>query len=384
MRITELINYIFAKFNNDLNEGEETKFQAWMEQSDERKKLLDSLQDKDQVKHDLRLFKSFNKEKSWQKLQDRIGSEKPKQKFVWYRVAAVALILIVAASVLYYQSEFSPRNTTVTEIIPPGEINAILKIEDQETIIIRDTLSIPVISGVSQIAEITNGKLQYNHSEVIESKRMEIVVPERSEFYLKLSDGSELWMNAGSKAIFMQPFTNQQRNIYVEGEAYFKVNKDTDRPFIVDVLGKNKIEVLGTQFNVCAYADEQNYLTTLVEGEIAWEDAGNKIYMKPNQVLNYSVDSKKASVSDVNTYQYTAWIEGRFVFENTALSGIMKTMGRWYGVDFNFDNKQLEETKFSVDVKRYENMHTILEMLEITQKVKFEIDGKEVFVKDYN
>lgn len=384
MRITELINYIFAKFNNDLNEGEETKFQAWMEQSDERKKLLDSLQDKDQVKHDLRLFKSFNKEKSWQKLQDRIGAEKPKQKFVWYRVAAVALILIVAASVLYYQSEFSPRNTTVTEIIPPGEINAILKIEDQETIIIRDTLSIPVISGVSQIAEITNGKLQYNHSEVIESKRMEIVVPERSEFYLKLSDGSELWMNAGSKAIFMQPFTNQQRNIYVEGEAYFKVNKDTDRPFIVDVLGQNKIEVLGTQFNVCAYADEQNYLTTLVEGGIAWEDAENKIYMEPNQMLNYSVDTKKASVSDVNTYQYTAWIEGRFVFENTALSGIMKTMGRWYGVDFNFDNKQLEETKFSVDVKRYENMHTILEMLEITQKVKFEIDGKEVFVKDYN
>lgn len=384
MRITELINYIFAKFNNDLNKGEETKFQAWMEQSDERKKLLDSLQDKDQVKHDLRLFKSFNKEKSWQKLQDRIGAEKPKQKFVWYRVAAVALILIVAASVLYYQSEFSPRNTTVTEIIPPGEINAILKIEDQETIIIRDTLSIPVISGVSQIAEITNGKLQYNHSEVIESKRMEIVVPERSEFYLKLSDGSELWMNAGSKAIFMQPFTNQQRNIYVEGEAYFKVNKDTDRPFIVDVLGQNKIEVLGTQFNVCAYADEQNYLTTLVEGGIAWEDAENKIYMEPNQMLNYSVDTKKASVSDVNTYQYTAWIEGRFVFENTALSGIMKTMGRWYGVDFNFDNKQLEETKFSVDVKRYENMHTILEMLEITQKVKFEIDGKEVFVKDYN
>lgn len=384
MSISELVNYIFAKFNNSLNRGEETKFREWMEQSDERRKLIDSLQNKDQVKQDLRLYKSFDKEKSWQKLQDRIGIQKRKQQFVWYRVAAVAIILIVAASALYYQYEYNPSNTTVAEIIPPGEFNAILKIENQETIVIRDTLSAPIISGITQIAEVKNGELQYNNTEAIEPVKMEIEVPERSEFYFKLSDGSELWMNAGSKAIFKQPFTDSERNIYVEGEAFFKVSRDTERPFIVDVLGKNKIEVLGTQFNVRAYADEQHYQTTLVEGKIAWEDGETKFYLEPNQMLNYAVEGKDATVSDVNTYQYTAWIDGRFVFENAALSEIMNTMGRWYGVGFKFNNDKLKETRFSVDVKRYEDMQTILDMLEITQKVQFEISSKEIFVKDYN
>lgn len=384
MSISELVNYIFAKFNNSLNRGEETKFREWMEQSDERRKLIDSLQNKDQVKQDLRLYKSFDKEKSWQKLQDRIGIQKRKQQFVWYRVAAVAIILIVAASALYYQYEYNPSNTTVAEIIPPGEFNAILKIENQETIVIRDTLSAPIISGITQIAEVKNGELQYNNTEAIEPVKMEIEVPERSEFYFKLSDGSELWMNAGSKAIFKQPFTDSERNIYVEGEAYFKISRDTARPFIVDVLGKNKIEVLGTQFNVRAYADEQHYQTTLVEGKIAWEDGETTFYLEPNQMLNYAVEGKDATVSDVNTYQYTAWIDGRFVFENAALSEIMNTMGRWYGVGFKFNNDKLKEMRFSVDVKRYEDMQTILDMLEITQKVQFEISSKEIFVKDYN
>ena len=164
------------------------------------------------------------------------------------------------------------------------------------------------------------------------------------EYTLTLSDGTRVYLNAESRLKYPVVFRGTERVVELSGEAYFKVSKDALRPFVVKMNGVN-VRVLGTSFNVRSYADEGQVVTTLVEGKV------------------------KVNDQDI-VEQYVAWQEGTFVFRNERLENIMKTLGRWYGVEFHFIDERAKEIRIGARFGRYDDMQPIVDMIKKTNLVE--------------
>lgn len=168
----------------------------------------------------------------------------------------------------------------------------------------------------------------------------------------------------------------------VYGEAYFDVtpsNVNSGSKFIV--LNKSqKIEVLGTEFNVKAYKDETHVYTTLVQGKVKVDYTKNQKYLQPNEQLNLNVLNQKGSVLKVDVKNVIAWKNGIFSFKGESLKSIMKTLSRWYDVDVEFSNKKLEDLKFKGVINKSQNMNEILKIMTSTTINSYEITNRKIIL----
>lgn len=383
----KIYKLIWCKMKGVLTEEQKAELEEWVGQSPSRSVWMERLFDEKNLRKDIDFIHSFNNEQGWEQIERRI-TPKVKRLRWWSPVAGIAatviLLLAIGSLLLLWSPERDIVELARVEKLLPGEFNAILTIDETDTLLLQDSVTTSIDKDNMRMAEVKNGALAYLADASLEPVNMKIEVPERSEFHFELSDGSELWMNAGSKVIFQQPFANDKRSIYMEGEVFFKVEKDKKRPFIVDICGKNSQEVLGTSFNVKAYPEDDYQQSVLVEGSVLWHTAkGLERIMEPGQLLHYDAEKEAIQVSDVDVYSYVAWKEGRFVFDGATLENIMQALSRWYGVTFVYADSSVKDLRFSIDVQRYEDLATILRMLELTQKVKFEINGTEIRIIKY-
>ena len=167
-------------------------------------------------------------------------------------------------------------------------------------------------------------------AEVVQNK---LLVPRGGYYSVLLEDGTTVHLNAESELVYPSAFSKDVRTVSLVGEAYFDVAHDAGRPFVVEVDGYS-IEVLGTQFNVTAYADERICRSTLVEGSVRIiPDNGRneeEIVLTPGEQVVHETGTDIFSVARVNTKVYTAWMDREFVFENTPLSEALRIVSRWY------------------------------------------------------
>jgi ferric-dicitrate binding protein FerR (iron transport regulator) len=191
-------------------------------------------------------------------------------------------------------------------------------------------------------------------------------------------------LNAGSSLKFPVSFTDSTRHVFLEGEAYFQVTHN-GKPFIV-TSGAMDVRVLGTSFNVLAYPDEQQLVTTLVEGSVRIDLVGKERETSSSRILSpddqavVSIEDAAIEVSKVNTSQYTSWIDGKLEFYNENLDKVMKRLARWYDFEYEFENSGAKNYHFSARFDNTENISTILEMLELTTDVKFELKENTIVV----
>lgn len=202
-----------------------------------------------------------------------------------------------------------------------------------------------------------------------------LIVPRGGEFSLELADGTRVWLNAESRLRYPVAFMGKERKVEMEGEVYFEVVKNNEKPFIVTVNGVD-IRVLGTSFNVSAYQEE--VVTTLVEGKVQLKRGDEQVVLSPNQQAIWSDD--KFKVKQVDACNYVLWKEGIFYFEDVDLERILDDMARWYNVNIFYMNPTLKKMKFSVEIKRYEDINEILRRIEQTKRVKFEIKDRTINV----
>ena len=174
---------------------------------------------------------------------------------------------------------------------------------------------------------------------------------------------------------------NGDRVIEVVGEAFFIVAKDTSRPFKVISQGQT-IEVLGTEFNICSYPDEEVVYTTLIEGKVKVVNDKNKAEFEliPGQQLNYSKEDGDAFSMQVNVEEYIAWVDDRYIFKEKRLEDIMRTLSRWYNVNFIFEEEKFKDLKFNGVFDRRKNFEEILEVLEKTNEMKFKSDYEGIII----
>lgn len=219
----------------------------------------------------------------------------------------------------------------------------------------------------------------YRRVEQVETQTL--TVPRGKDYHLALSDGTEVWINAESRLSYPSRFTGNERTVKLEGEAYFKVARDAGRPFTVQT-GALSTRVLGTEFNLCAYADAAASVT-LVSGRVAVKAGGSpeEYSLSPGQELTVEPDGK-ATLENVDTYARTQWKEGFFYFDHASLKEILCGLGRWYNVDIELDcDPALLDYHLHYVADRRGTLSEALEKLNGLKRVSLKLEGNRIVLE---
>lgn len=228
----------------------------------------------------------------------------------------------------------------VSSSLPPATGRAVLTKGDG-SVIILDELPGRTISegGIVRAVKADSALLSYASDTMAEGRnstaRHTLTTPRGGFYRLVLPDGSRLWLSAASSVTYPVAFVGNERRVKVTGEVYFEVVRDVSRPFIVEA-GAVAVEVLGTRFDIRAYADDENVITALVEGAVrVRSDRGGHV-LRPGQLSIVDVRNGEHQVVPANLDQVLAWRNGEFYFDAADIGSIMREVERWYDVTVRY------------------------------------------------
>ncbi|WP_442588807.1 FecR family protein [Pedobacter sp. AW31-3R] len=325
---------------------------------------------------------------------------------LWYRMAAAAVVLVAFSTALYVYTSNNPEPASIRfaqQDLAPGSNKATLTLADGRKINLNAAGNgeLAKQSGIS-ITKTKTGELLYTVTAPAGPKNTDTTVPEYNtittprggEYRVNLPDGTSVWLNAASSLKFPVQFMKNERRVSLNGEAYFEVAKavkqqvvhgrlqEVRTPFIVKT-DRQEVQVLGTHFNVNAYANETTFKTTLLEGLVnvslpgTLQDVQPKAYyLQPGQQAILKGNIIKVTTAD--TEEAMAWKNGIFLFNGQDLEGIMKQVERWYDVEVVFENNTLKRQTFTGTLSRFKNISQLLEVLETTGSVHFEMEGRRI------
>lgn len=334
-------------------------------------------------------LKTFDADKTKKKLHHLIKEDKKVLRLKTIRNYSkyAALVVGILFSIYFLKDgvfeESVDRNPViVNSTIEPGTDKATLTLGDGSQIILEKGESFQtgnVNSNGEEIvyeAQKTNKKdLAYNY----------LTIPRGGQFFIKLSDGTQVWLNSESQLKYPVNFIEDEpRKVeLVYGEAYFDVSPSSEHngsSFKV-YHQSQEIEVLGTEFNIKAYRDEINIYTTLVEGKVSLNSAVSNQILKPNQQTNLDIRENSFSIYEVDVYNEISWKEGVFSFQRKPLGDIFRVLARWYNVDFQFNDITLKNAGFNGVIGKDQKLEEILEIIKSFGVIKnFEINNDKKIV----
>jgi transmembrane sensor len=199
---------------------------------------------------------------------------------------------------------------------------------------------------------------------------------------IKLSDGTKIWLNSGTKLRYPEQFAQDRRSVTIDGEAYFEVAKMPNKPFTVNTADM-KVVVLGTSFNLSAYKEDITTSVTLVEGKVTVQDnAGIRIaQLSPGQMATKNKNEDNLTIQNVKTGFYSAWIAGRIFFDDEPLDQIAVKLERWFNVKIIFADEQLKSHRFTGTILKNKPVDQIMQVLELLSPIRFKhqvnVTGKD-------
>jgi ferric-dicitrate binding protein FerR (iron transport regulator) len=206
-----------------------------------------------------------------------------------------------------------------------------------------------------------------------------LIVPRGGEYRVVLSDGTIVMLNAGSTLRFPSRFPLERREVWLEGEGYFEVTRNASAPFTVHANGTGTT-VLGTAFNVTAYADEETTGITLVTGLVQVTTGGHATRLEPGWRLSVDNATGETRRERVDVSMITAWTEGIFRFDDVPLQSLMPRLERWYDVPFLFRDESLKTKSFSGGFKRHEPLDRVLRLIEEVNDVTFSLRNDTIII----
>lgn len=201
-----------------------------------------------------------------------------------------------------------------------------------------------------------------------------LTVPPKLDYRLVLSDGTKVWLNSTSKIRFPFAFTGQYREVYIEGEAYFEVQQDAGKPFMVHA-GQADVLVLGTAFNVNAYTPTR-VITSLVSGKVSI----NEQVLQPGREAIVAT-GEPVTIRDFDAATSLSWREGIHHFRNSSIRDIAAVINRWYDVELVIDNPGAAALQMRARLIRNEPLQTFIDKLNATGVVHFYWQGKVLHCK---
>ena len=309
----------------------------------------------------------------------------------WFQIAALFLICCVAG--LYFlktKNAPMPENRveqkeSLTEISPDRN-KATLTLSTGEVISLEGAKNGELAnSGNSSVQKIDNGQIVYNtlsgSNEVMkEPVYHTLATPKGGEYQITLPDGTKVWLNSYSSLSFPEAFSGQERRVKLNGEAYFEVAKNKDKPFYVSVNDVT-IRVLGTHFNISAYRDDKEITTTLLEGSVQVAKNNKQNILKPGQQAIVASTSDVIAVSEARIKEVMAWKNGYFIFNDEDIFSIMKQISRWYDVEVEYKG-DFGGQRFGGTFYRSKSISELLRHLERIGKIHFKIDEGRITVME--
>lgn len=359
---------------------------------EDKKHIIKGLTDDVEIKERSKLSDQIDSAADWKKVRSQI--DVPIRKMNW-RYAAAAVVTGVLISGYFFKDKFSinhePESTIESNVVDThikiGTDKATLTLEDGSEVVLNKGTSYH-----SQNAESNGEALVYRDKD---EKPNEIAynyltIPRGGQFFVELSDGTKVWLNSDSRIKYPVQFIKGETRIVelIYGEAYFDVSSTSNTnhngaKFKV-ITNTQEIEVLGTEFNVKAYLDEDLIYTTLVEGSIALNGFHDRTFLKPKEQAMLNKKSNSLTVSSqVDVNSEVAWKRGLFSFRDKSLKEIMKVLSRWYDVDVVFEDKELEKIQFKGVLSKNQNITEILLLIKNTNYINnYDIKQKTIILKN--
>lgn len=381
IRIAELI---YKDKVGELSEREKSELLAWLEESDFNRHVYDELAKGSSLSRGYDEYRKVHRDQVWNVIEKQIAPRRRRLSMLWFAYAASVIVLVVAGCFVFQISTDRGIGVEGKKIarITPGSRKAVLHLDNGEQVVLADNSAVIFEDSLSGKIEQVNKTLVYQTEPTVKEERLNVLeIPNGGEFRVTLADGTDVWLNAGTKLTYPIAFVGTERRVRLEGEGYFEVKQDENKPFIVEVNGM-EVKVLGTSFNLKSFVAENRSIATLVSGKIEVKTSNQCIELSPNQQADLCVKDNKLDVREVDAAAYGAWTKGRFVFCRERLEMIMNDVARWYNVAVFYEQSSVKEILFSGIVERYADISKTLEMLEKTGKVTFSVDEQKIIVKN--
>lgn len=380
-------NSIVKFLTNQATASDLQELEKWIEKED-NKILFDeyvkinyvidyNMNEFDSHKLRMKLLEAFDKERKGNKI-------KKLRKVIYYSAAAV-ILGIVGTTYFYLQSLSNIPESKVIQnnVITAGTDKAILTLEDGTSVVLDKDRKYEKDNVVSNGKELVCKNANNKRTEIAYNY---LVIPRGGQFKLKLSDGTDVWLNSETKLKFPVAFVEGKlREVeLIYGEAFFVVSPSTKhKGSKFKVQNKDQeIEVLGTEFNIKAYQNEANIYTTLVEGKVTVSNSRTKKYLQPNQQSVVNLKSGDIELNSIDAYNEVLWTKGIFSFKGKNLREIMDVMSRWYDVDVFFKNSVLEKVKFNGVLSKNDDIKEILTIIKKTNFINdYEIKDRKITIK---
>ena len=357
----------------------------WAKESDRGKRILDELKDLDFYVEKEAKKREIEKCYSWEEFMTwRRRYERRRKLLVVRCVAAVAILFLVSTCVWFVNRGGEESQFMFPSEIKPGSLRASLILNDGQEIMLDKRLSL-MESDSSVVLSNEKGELSYRNvrERSGESSINTLRVPCGGEYQLMLADGTRVRVNSESELVFPTCFNSDRREVFLKGEAYFQVAPDSDKPFYVRV-NDYIVKVTGTSFNVTSYTDDPCTMTTLVEGKVSvyGNDSTWNCDLTPGHMLKFDKGTARVTSEECDPRIYTSWIDGEFKFRDMRLEDIMKKLNRWYDFEVAYEEEELKDLRFSGAAEKYNPVEFLLKMIEEVTKVRFDIEGKRIMVKN--
>ena len=338
-----IANLIARYLSEEITPEETIKLTAWREESTAHEILFKKICDEENQKQHFRKNTAFNPSSGWKEVEKRIKRNNNRSRYikiVSYAAIILLPVLFVSISMKFTSPVSLSDKQFIAQSILPGESQAILTLEDGQTIHIN--------KETESLLEKIDGARVHMDSTMLNYQVTSKTAPKNKPVYNKVETP-----RGGEYALLLS------------------------EPFIVCTQGM-QVEVLGTTFNISAYPQEE-YQTTLVNGSVKVNtETGESCILKPSQQATISLGNSSIQIRMVDAGFYTSWIKGKIHFKDQRLEDIMKILSRWYDMEVIFANEKIKDLRFGCNVDRYSEITPFVRLLEETQKVHVKVNNKTI------
>lgn len=388
IRIAELA---LKHLTNDISEKESLELHE-MRQDPANNKLFEELTDRSRLKEEVERMQNCDvyMHESWEKIASTYPFPTKKNPLKKYLAAAVILLLLIGAIALYFwlkqakqikptvePGHAPPRN--VSNITPNRKAiwkraaNEAVFLDDVKKGVVGHAAGLPVIKNDSELVYSTARPNNISLPDTVQTLR-------GGYYRLQIPDASKIWINSASTVSFPSAFEDTKRKVSVDGEAYFEVVNEPNRPFSVQVSGL-EIEMSGYKFNIRAYKDENIIRITSVEGKLKVNVGKQVTYLESGQQAILTREKKLQKITDpLVVKKAVSWKEGTFIFENENLKSILDELGRWYDLDIHYNGELSNNTHFGI-FSRSDTVTEILYFLHSQTGIRYNLEGKKLIIQ---
>lgn len=386
MEFDRLKKIIVKNLLDTISDEERRLLEEWRDQSEEHRRLYEKLVSESFLEKAVSDKNKALRRQEWKKLEVRTIRRQGRLVYLArFRVVAAVCILGlgVGAVWLWGNSRQKGAGSSLADSIRTGSPKAIVELAGgQQFLFNRDTTLCLETQGIQLVS--SRDTLDIIQPVIAEKKGEEchvVRIPHGGEYITRLPDGSVVHLNAGSELKVPIRFGADNREVWLQGEGFFEVTRHENLVFTVHT-DKADISVLGTEFDVRAYADEEEVMTTLVRGAVGVSSGRAYDRLKPGEQARVTGEGE-ISIAEVDVYPFIAWKSGRMVFENERLDKIMTELQRWYDFELFYANPDVKEMHFTIDILKYEEISKVLNLMERMNKVKFTQKGRTVVISSY-